>query len=119
LGKIVGTKIPVFVNLPPHLHIECVKGLLYTLTVTGATGLVHLVGITPESPTVEAAFGGSPPSYSDITVAQEDVDKAYSEISSSSEEKVDLVIFGCPQSARKMLSIGSDRWPKKKDRERR
>jgi len=97
MGKIVGTKIPVFVNLPAHAPIESVKGLLYTLTVTGATGLVHLVGITPESPTVEAAFGRKPPSSADITVVQEDVDKAYSEISSSSDEKIDLVIFGCPQ----------------------
>jgi len=97
MGKIVGTKIPVFVNLPADLHVECVKGLLYTLTVTGGTGLVHLVGITPEASTVEAAFGGKPPPLADIAVLQEDVDKSYSEISSSSEEKVDLVIFGCPQ----------------------
>jgi predicted aconitase len=97
VGKIVGAKIPVFINLPPTMHIEGIKGLLYTLTVTGATGLVHLVGITPEAPTVEAAFGGNPPSSADIFVVQEDVNKAYSEISNSSEEKVDLVIFGCPQ----------------------
>jgi predicted aconitase len=55
------------------------------------------VGITPEATTLEAAFGGSPPTSPDIVPTQEDVDKAYLEISSSSEEKVDLVIFGCPQ----------------------
>jgi predicted aconitase len=97
IGKIVGSKIPVFVGLPPDSHIEAIKGLLYTLTVTGATGLVHLVGITPEAPTVGAAFEGNPPASPDITVSQDTVDKAYREISSSSDEKVDLVIFGCPQ----------------------
>ena len=97
MGKVVGGKIPVFVGLPTDLHIEDVKGLLYTLTVTGAPGLVHLVGITPEATTVDAAFEGNPPASPDITVSQDDVDKAYGEISSSSEEKVDLVIFGCPQ----------------------
>jgi len=97
MGKIVGSKIPVFVGLPPDLPIEAVKGLLYTLTVTGATGLVHLVGITPEAPTVGAAFGGKPPASPDILASQDKVDEAYREISSSSEEKVDLVIFGCPQ----------------------
>jgi predicted aconitase len=89
--------IPAFVNLPPDMHIEEIKGLLYTLTVTGATGLVHLVGITPEAPTPEAAFGGKAPAAPDITVSQKDVDEAFYEISSSPEEKVDLVIFGCPQ----------------------
>ncbi|MFZ7112857.1 MAG: aconitase X [Desulfatiglandales bacterium] len=97
LGKKVGMRIPAFVNLPQDMHIEGIKGLLYTLTVTGATGLVHLVGITPEATTLEAAFGGPPPASPDIVPTQEDVDKAFLEISSSSEEKVDLVIFGCPQ----------------------
>jgi hypothetical protein len=34
LGKVIGGKTPVFVGLPPDLHIEAIKGLLYTLTVT-------------------------------------------------------------------------------------
>ncbi|MBW1667079.1 MAG: aconitase X catalytic domain-containing protein [Deltaproteobacteria bacterium] len=97
LGKIAGTKIPVFVNLPNNLPIEAIKGLLYSLTVTGAMGLVHLVGTTPEASSVEQAFGQNPPSSPDIVVRQEDVDKSYTEISSCTEEKVDLVIFGCPQ----------------------
>ncbi len=97
LGKVVGTKIPVFMNLPPDRRIEEIKGLLYSLTVTGATGLVHLVGITPEAPGLEAAFGGQPPASAHVIAAQSEVDKAYGDISSSSEEKVDLVIFGCPQ----------------------
>lgn len=97
LGKIVGSRIPVFVNLPRDMAIEEIKGLLYTLTVTGATGLVHLVGITPEAKTVDAAFAGNPPPFPEITPSQEDVNRAYLDISSSSEEKLDMVIFGCPQ----------------------
>ncbi|MFO7985637.1 MAG: aconitase X catalytic domain-containing protein [Desulfatiglandaceae bacterium] len=97
IGKNMGTRIPVFVHLPGDMKIEEIKGLLYTLTVTGATGLVHLVGITPEAPTLEAAFGGSPAPSPEMTPTQEDVDRAYLDISSSSEDKVDMVIFGCPQ----------------------
>ena len=97
LGKKVGARIPAFVNLPADLHIECIKGLLYTLTVTGAAGMIHLVGITPEAPTMEAAFGGSVPSKPAITATQAEVDQAYTEISSATTDKVDLVIFGCPQ----------------------
>ena len=97
LGKIVGAATPVFDNLPPDMHIEGIKGLLYTLTVTGAPGLIHLKGITPEAPTLEAAFGGKPPAKPDIVASQAEVDKAFLEISSASDEKLDLVIFGCPQ----------------------
>ena len=97
VGKMVGDKIPVFINLPADSAIQNVRGILYTLTVTGAVGLVHLVGITPEAPTLEAAFGGTVRSLDHISVEQKDIDQAYREISSSSEDKVDIVIFGCPQ----------------------
>jgi predicted aconitase len=97
LGKWVGTRIPAVVNLPRDIPIEGIKGLLYTLTVTGAAGLVHLVGITPEAPALEAAFGGPHPASPDIMPSQKDVDKAFLDISSSQEDKVDMVLFGCPQ----------------------
>jgi hypothetical protein len=97
VGKIVGDKIPVFVNLPADSAIQDIKGILYTLTVTGAVGLVHLVGITPEAPTLEAAFGGTVRPLDRISVEQKDIDQAYGEISFTSEDKVDMVIFGCPQ----------------------
>ena len=97
LGKNMGLRIPVFLNLPHNMHIEEIKGLLYTLTVTGAAGLVHLVGITPEAATLEAAFAGNPPPSPEIIPSQKDVNQAYLDISSSTEDKVDMVIFGCPQ----------------------
>jgi predicted aconitase len=97
IGKKMGTRVPVFVNLPQDMHIEEIKGLLYTLTVTGATGLVHLVGITPEAGTIEAAFQGSPAPSPEITPIQKEVDEAYLDISNSSDDNVDMVIFGCPQ----------------------
>jgi hypothetical protein len=97
LGKIIGPRIPAIVNLPLDISIEGIKGLLYTLTVTGAAGLVHLVGITPEAPTVQAAFHDNPPATPGITISQKDIDNAFGEISSSNHEKVDMVIFGCPQ----------------------
>ena len=97
LGKVVADRIPVFSNLPPDLSIQKIKALLYSLTVTGSVGLVHLVGITPEANTLEEAFGGDVQPVSTITPAPESIEEAYRDISSSTEEKVDLVIFGCPQ----------------------
>jgi hypothetical protein len=98
IGKKLGDRIPVFVDLPTDVVIQNIKAILYTLTVTGAVGLVHFVGITPEAPTIEVACGTNDiASLERISVTQEDVDEAYREISSATEEKVDLVIFGCPQ----------------------
>ncbi len=108
LGKTIGGKTPVFIGFPSDLHIEAIKGLLYTLTVTGSVGLVHLVGITPEALTLEAAFGGKKPVKPDIIVTQDMVDRAYGEISNASKEKIDLVIFGCPQcSIQEVMEIAT------------
>lgn len=101
-GKVIGENIPVFTNLPNNIAIQNVRGMLYTFPITafaatGAVGVVHLVGITPEAPTLEAAFGGAVKPLDTLSITQRDVDRAYNEISSSSEDKVDLVIFGCPQ----------------------
>ncbi|MCL6446738.1 MAG: aconitase X catalytic domain-containing protein [Armatimonadetes bacterium] len=95
IGKKIGTRIPAIVGLPPDLDIERIKGLLYSITVSGAVGLIHMVGITPEAPTVEAVFQGHPPLES-VEITEQEVIGAYGEISSASDEKVDLVIFGCP-----------------------
>ena len=98
LGKLVAAKIPVFIDLPPeYMPFSNIRALFYSLTVTGAMPMVHLVGITPEAPTLEAACGGSAKSLKTISITQEDVRAAYREISSAKTDKVDLVIFGCPQ----------------------
>jgi len=97
LGKKIGARIPAFINLPPDLDIEKIKGLLYTLTVTGAMGMVHLVGITPEAQDLEAALGKDSSRIQTLSAVPDEVDQAYGEISSGTSEKIDLVIFGCPQ----------------------
>jgi predicted aconitase len=99
LGKVLGGKIPVFVDLPPDLSIQVIKALLYSVTVTGSMALAHLVGITPEAPTLEAACGGNGSSLPVVTISNEDIKQAYQEISTAKSDKVDLVIFGCPQCA--------------------
>jgi predicted aconitase len=97
VGKKVGALTPVFVGLPPDLATLNIRGILYTMTVTGAAGLAHLVGITPEAPTLQAAFGGQQVPDHCIGVTEKEIREAYREISSATDEKVDLVIFGCPQ----------------------
>jgi predicted aconitase len=98
LGKKVRDRIPVFVDIPSETAIQKIKGILYSITVTGAVGLVHIVGITPEAPTLEVACGTDDFTHLErISPTQKEIDLAYREISTASDEKVDIVIFGCPQ----------------------
>ena len=98
LGKQVGMKIPAFINLPSDMHIEEVKGLLYTLTVTGAAGLVHLVGITPGGqrplrPHLEVR----PPPNPILSHCRKKWTRRTGKSLAAPRKKMDLVIFGCPQ----------------------
>lgn len=95
VGKIVGEDIPVFVGLPKDISLQNLQALAYPLPVSGAVPMFHLVGITPEAPTLEVAFGGDKPEDK-ISVAAFDIRNVYEECRRTEEEKVDLVIFGCP-----------------------
>ncbi|MEM2703724.1 MAG: aconitase X catalytic domain-containing protein [Candidatus Bathyarchaeia archaeon] len=95
VGKIAGDKIPVFIGLPQNISLQSLQALAYPLPVSGAVPMFHLVGITPEAPTIEAAFGGDKPEDK-ITVTASDIKEVYEESRRTDKEKVDLVIFGCP-----------------------
>ena len=59
-GTQVGARIPVFAGLPPDTSEDELKALGAACASTGAVGLFHAVGITPEAPTLSEAFGGRP-----------------------------------------------------------
>ena len=65
---------------------------------SGAVALFHIVGITPEAPTVEAAFGPNTPKQTwDFTDAEKE--EAYQKLSKQQGQPVSLVAMGCPHSS--------------------
>lgn len=74
VGLIIGERsddrVPVIVGLPPPRDEDQLKALGAAAASTGAVGLFHAVGITPEAPTLSDAFGGhAPTEVIDITPA--------------------------------------------------
>lgn len=59
-GKQAGARIPVFAGLPPDTSEDELKALGAACASTGAVGLFHAVGITPEAATLSDAFGALP-----------------------------------------------------------
>jgi len=60
LGKTVGGDIAAIDGLPQGLSDDKLKALGAAAASTGAVGLFHIVGTTPEAPTIDAAFQGQP-----------------------------------------------------------
>ena len=57
--------------------------------------MYHIVGFTPEAPTLEEAFGGKEPERK-VVITNEDFDEVLNEISEEGARKIDFVMFGCP-----------------------
>lgn len=60
LGATVGNAVAVIDGLPATVGEDQLKAL-GAAAATGAVELFHVVGVTPEAPSVEAALGGVPP----------------------------------------------------------
>lgn len=59
-GKVGGLRIPAFVGLRSP-RLEAARRLCAALATSGDAPMLHLVGVTPEAPTLEDALGGGAP----------------------------------------------------------
>lgn len=102
LGYWVGTRVesgvPVFTGIPGDVTVDQLKSLGAALASSGAVALFHIVGVTPEAPTLEAAFGGSEPKAC-WTVGEAELRDAYQQLSKQQGQPVSLVAMGCPHSS--------------------
>ncbi len=94
LGKRAGDQIPVILGLPRNTTQDNLKALGAGAASSGGVALFHAVGITPEAPTLEAAFGGN--SYERVEITLRDLNDARAELSSANGSQLDAVILGSP-----------------------
>jgi predicted aconitase len=94
VGKVVGDEIPVFVGLPRKMTLEQLRAIASPLHVSGAVPMFHIPGLTPEAPTLEAASGGE--KLERVQVEMSEVKRAYDEIATTGEDRLDMVSLGCP-----------------------
>lgn len=99
LGYWTGTRVesgvPVFTGISADVSTDQLKALGAALASSGAVAMFHIVGVTPEAPTLEAAFGGNTPRES-WTVGQDDIRAVYEKLSKNQGQPVSLVAMGCP-----------------------
>lgn len=94
VGKMMGNGIPVFEGMPANPLPEELKNLCTDLNVSAAVAMIHIVGLTPEAPTLDVAFGGKHPDRH-FTVTDADLDKCRADMSGYESGKIDFALFGC------------------------
>lgn len=95
LGTLVDDEIAVIEGLEAQPSDDRLKALAAAAATSGSVALFHIVGVTPEAPSSEVAFGGRPPTRV-IEIGLAELRGARSELSTARSEQVDLVAFGSP-----------------------
>jgi predicted aconitase len=94
VGEAVGLDVPAFVGIGRPTTSQLVK-MNSALATGGQVYMYHIPGVTPEAPTLEAAFKGKEPQRK-ITIGRDDLKRAYDVMNYGSSEDIDFVYLGCP-----------------------
>jgi len=95
IGKASQERIPVIEGLTVVPTEDQLKSLCAATASSGAVALLHIVGVTPEAPTHEAAFRGRSPERT-IDVTMDTLRAARAELTTSAGAALDMVVLGSP-----------------------
>jgi predicted aconitase len=95
VGRLAEESIPVIDGVLVQPPEDQLKAFSAAVASSGRVALFHMVGVTPEAPTLDAAFQGrAPQSTRDISVA--DLRAARRELTTADGSELDMVILGSP-----------------------
>jgi hypothetical protein len=98
-GHLVGTlaedRIPVIDGIVVSPAEDHLKAFAAAAASSGRVALFHMVGVTPEAPTLDAAFQGRAPGQT-IDVTVDDLRAARRELTTADGRELDMVILGSP-----------------------
>ncbi len=95
LGTTVGDLIAVIDGLPPDTTEDQLKALGAAASSTGAVGMFHVAGVTPEAPDVATALGGVLPVqvyHLTASVLRDTLDR----LTTTESQRIDAVAVGSP-----------------------
>jgi len=102
LGYYIGDQVPGFKpvvvdGLPHRLPFDFARALVISMPTSGSVTLCHIVGTTPEAPTLEAALGGESLDHI-IKVTKGDLTHTWERLNVWDDDVVEHVAFGCPHA---------------------
>jgi predicted aconitase len=95
VGKLADESIPVIDGIVVSPAEDQLKAFAAAAASSGRVALFHMVGVTPEAPTLDAAFLGRPPERT-IAITTADLRAARRELTTADGRELDMVILGSP-----------------------
>ncbi len=98
LGQLVTVGIPVVDGLQVKPSSDQLKALVAAAASSGAVAMVHVVGVTPEAPDLETAFGEKEPKHC-VPVTLQLLRAVRKTLTTAGSDSVDVVAFGSPHAS--------------------
>ncbi len=95
IGNQCGNQVVAISGIPESVTMDNLKGLGAAAASSGATALFHIVGITPEAPTLAACLKNDR-AIQTITVTPDALTKTEALLCTAENDQLDWVGFGCP-----------------------
>jgi len=99
LGYLVGAlaedDVPVIDGLDARPDEDRLKALCAAAATSGSVAMLHVVGVTPEAPTLRDALGGRAPRRT-VRVGLAELLEARATLTTTSSDRIDVVAFGSP-----------------------
>jgi hypothetical protein len=94
VGEALGLRVPALTGIGRPTTSQLAK-MNSALNTGGQVRMYHIPGMTPEAPTLDAAFQGNEPRET-IAITRDDLRRVYDLMNYGSGDNVDFVSLGCP-----------------------
>jgi len=95
VGEIAADQVAAVSGIPPLVTFDNLKGFFAGAASSGAVGLCHLLGITPEAQTREMCFHGGQPQNT-VQITPEMIADAEHRLQTIQGDRIDWITTGCP-----------------------
>jgi hypothetical protein len=94
-GALLGQDIPIFTNIEKKPNRYRLIAFSAAGMTSGSVVMYHILGVTPEAPTMEIATGGRKITNK-LHYGAKDRASTYERLNRSDRDQVDIIILGCP-----------------------
>jgi predicted aconitase len=98
IGEVVQEESPIVNGLTAQPSLRKLKHFGAAAATSGGVEMYHLVGKTPEAPTLEAALGNKQP-IETYRFGRKEMQSAYENLNCATDPNVDFVMLGCPHAS--------------------
>ena len=95
LGATVDDRVAVVAGLPENVTEDQLKAMGAAAASSGAVGLFHIEGVTPEAPDLHTALGGADPE-AEVTPSPAALRDTRDTLSTAAADRIDAVAVGSP-----------------------